>query len=280
MAPLPKPPVKKIELKPVVPAHKNITIKPIQPKTLTKSPLGSLTPKPDADQKKKEILPIKPSTTSLSHINIIKRVPPPLGKHLSQTVSKPIIKSALKISPKPLVVKPADHVTPEPIKVTLPKMEDVKVEAKPKIPKIQLHLKNQTDHTHETIKALKPVEVPKKAISTPIKPIKLNVVSHKEPKPVLKDNLKPVVVPPNPVVKPIVPKMKLQPQVKKEELPITAEKKIQLPKIKANSTHKLSHIELKSKKPAMDVVNPGSHELISSQNQIEVKLDKQIEQKL
>jgi hypothetical protein len=108
--------LKKIELKPVV--HKDISLKAIKPKTLIKapSPLGSLTPKPDADQKKKEILPIKKiEPTSLSHIKIIKHTPPPLDKFVSQNVSKPIIKHAVHITPKPIVVKPA-LATPEPIK--------------------------------------------------------------------------------------------------------------------------------------------------------------------
>jgi hypothetical protein len=82
------------------------------------------------------------------------------------------------------------------------------------------------------------------------------VVSHKELKPVSSDNLKPV---PKPVVKSIVPKMTLQPQVKKEPLHII-EKKISTPK--TNKLQKVSHIELKSLKPT----DPGTHELIGSQN--------------
>ena len=115
------------------------------------------------------MLPIKP--TSLSHIDIKKKIPPPLVKHLSKVASNPVVKSAVHIAPKPLVVQPA-LVTPEPIEE-----EKVEVEKQQKIPMMHLHIKNQTAHINET-KALKPVEVPKKAINTPIK---LNVV-----KPVLK----------------------------------------------------------------------------------------------
>ena len=66
----------------------------------------------------------------------------------------------------------------------------------PVLPKIQLHVKNNTAEVNET--KVKPIVIhPKKASTTPIKPIKLNVISHKElmpiaPDAVHKDILKPV----------------------------------------------------------------------------------------